>query len=347
MIYIADHLTYKHQTSLQIEQFEHLWVDVKVKGKIYAVNALYRPSTQTSSEEYETFLAASDNVLSRLTNHSADTNVFLSDMNFGNCYSKSPILTPKPLDSFAPELFQSFGFSQVIDIPTRVTEQTTSLIDLIFVSCIDNITSHGTLGKIADHDGIFITFQCSQEKQKPKTKIVYDYSNVDQDGLCKFINSVDFNNIVFSKPLSQQAELFTDILTTAFSKFVPCKTVVFRPRDQPWTNTYTRLLLRKKNRNYQLFKQANSNYLNACNRPLSTPETITRLLDKKTRASEKSRESSNQSQYANKRAKTNFYNCVNSTMNNPHISPKKKFSILTRLLKNNKSSSVPPLIEDF
>jgi hypothetical protein len=33
-------------------------------------------------------------------------------------------------------------------------------------------------------------------------------------------------------------------------------------------------------------------------------------------------------------------------MNNPHISPKKKFSILTRLLKNNKSSSVPPLIED-
>ena len=66
IIYIADHLTYKHQTSLQIDQFEHLWVDIKVKGRIYAVNALYRPSTQTSSQEHEIFLAAADNVLSKL-----------------------------------------------------------------------------------------------------------------------------------------------------------------------------------------------------------------------------------------------------------------------------------------
>ena len=146
-------------------------MDIKVKGRIYAVNALYRPSTQTSSQEHEIFLAAADNVLSILSNHSADTSVFLSDMNFGNWYSKSQILPPKPLDSSAPDLFQSFGFSQVIDIPTRVTDNTTSLIDLIFVSSIDNITSHGTLGKIADHDGIFITFQCTQEKQKPKPKM--------------------------------------------------------------------------------------------------------------------------------------------------------------------------------
>ena len=110
IIYVADHLTYKHQGSLQINEFEHLWVDIKVKDRIYAVNALYRPSTQTSSQEYETFLAAADNVLTRLSNHSADTSLFLSAMNFGNCYSKSPILSPKPLDSSAPELFQSLFF---------------------------------------------------------------------------------------------------------------------------------------------------------------------------------------------------------------------------------------------
>ena len=100
-------------------------VDIKVKDRIYAVNALYRPSTQTSSQEYETFLAAADNVLTRLSNHSADTSLFLSAMNFGNCYSKSPILSPKPLDSSAPELFQSFFFFHDISIPTRVTDNTT------------------------------------------------------------------------------------------------------------------------------------------------------------------------------------------------------------------------------
>ena len=54
----------------------------------------------------------------------------------------------------------------------------------------------------------------------------------------------------------------------------------------------------------------------------------------------------NQSKNANKKAKTNFYNSVNSTMNNFQISAKKKFSILNKLLRKFKSSTIPPLIEN-
>ena len=41
-----------------------------------------------------------------------------------------------------------------------------------------------------------------------------------------------------------------------------------------------------------------------------------------------------------------FYNTLNSTMNNCSISPKKKFQILCNLMKNNKFSPIPPLIEN-
>ena len=88
---------------------------------------------------------------------------------------------------------------------------------------------------------------------------------MDVDALCQHINALNFDLLVFSQPVSKQAELFTDILTDAFSKFVPCKSITIRQQDQPWTNTYTRLLLRKKNRNYRLFKQANTKYLSAIN----------------------------------------------------------------------------------
>ena len=44
--------------------------------------------------------------------------ILASDFNFGNCFCKNPILSPKPLDSSAPDLFESFGFKQLIDIPT-------------------------------------------------------------------------------------------------------------------------------------------------------------------------------------------------------------------------------------
>ena len=65
---------------------------------------------------------------------------------------------------------------------------------------------------------------------------------------------------MFSHPIELQAELYSNILTDAFSVFVPCKTFQIRPEDQPWANSYTRLLLRKKNRNYRLYKKYNSQY---------------------------------------------------------------------------------------
>ena len=75
-------------------------------------------------------------------------------------------------------------------------------------------------------------------------------------------------------------------------------------------------------------------------------EVRTLLLNNKNRCFSTARESANQSKYANKQAKVNFFNAVNSTMNNHQISPKKKFNILNNLLRKNKSSSVPPLIEN-
>ena len=60
----------------------------------------------------------------------------------------------------------------------------------------------------------------------------------------------------------------------------------------------------------------------------------------------KSAEASKLLKNANKRAKTIFYNALNSTLHNPNISAKKKFSILLKLMKNTKVSSIPPLLEN-
>ena len=90
--------------------------------------------------------------------------IITSDLNFGNVYCKTPVLNPKPLDDFPPDLFMSYGFHQIIDIPTRVTNETTSLIDLFFINSTDGITSQGTLPKNADHDGIFASFDIKNSK---------------------------------------------------------------------------------------------------------------------------------------------------------------------------------------
>ena len=345
LMYISNRLTFKQKMDFQSMKYEHIWVDIRVNEKLYAINAFYRPPNE-SAESHSEFLEEADQILSNLSKYNAETKIIASDLNFGNSYCKSPILPPKPLDSSAPDLFASHGFTQLIDIPTRVTENTTSLISLIFVSNTDSVQRHGTLPRIADHDGVFVSFHCARNKSKMLTKTVYDYKNIDEEGLINFIKSYNFDSVVFSKPVIEQAEAFTNILSDAISNFVPTKKVVVRESDQPWVNSYTRLLLRKKNRNYQFYKRINNQYLSALNCPNTNPEILTRLSEKKNKSHQKSKNSNRESFEANRRAKQAFFNTVNSTMKNHEISAKKKFSILAKLMKNQKNSSIPPLLEN-
>ena len=185
LMYIAEHLAFQHRKELQSDMYEHVWADVRINGKIFAINGLYRPPNE-SAENHRHFLETAEIILNRLSNYDkADYKVLSGDLNFGNIYCKSPILNHKPLDSTAPDLFTSFGFHELIDIPTRITENTISLISLIYVINPDDVVCHGTLHKIADHDGVLVSFDTKSVRQKPKIIEIYDYKNADINGLIK------------------------------------------------------------------------------------------------------------------------------------------------------------------
>ena len=114
------------------------------------------------------------------------------------------------MDSTAPDLFASYGFQQIIDIPTRVTLGSTSLIDLIFINKPDDLICHGTVPKIADHEGVLASFNIKSQKKKANSRIIFDYKNADEAGLIKFIKEFDFNSKVFSLPPENQTEIYTN-----------------------------------------------------------------------------------------------------------------------------------------
>ena len=191
--------------------------------------------------------------MSKLSNYDQATyKIIASDLNVGNCYCKAPVLNHKPLDSAASDLFSSHGFQQLIDIPTRVTINCLSLIDLIFVNDSDDVVCHGTLPKIADHEGVLASFNIESQKPKPKTKIIYYYKNADINGLIKQIKDFDFQNFVFNHPTVDQPEIYSKVLKNAFAQFVPTKTVTIRPADQPWANNYTFAIEKENQKLYVL-----------------------------------------------------------------------------------------------
>ena len=162
LIYISEKLTYKHRIDLQSEHFEHLCADIKVGDQTFTITTYYRPPNETAAD-HELFLESTDSILSNLYNQSTQNKIIVADFNFGNCYSKDPVLKHKPLDNSAPDLFASFGYKQLIDIPTRLTQNTMSLIDLLFVQNEDLVTGFGTIPKIADHEGIVLSLNIKRE----------------------------------------------------------------------------------------------------------------------------------------------------------------------------------------
>ena len=77
---------------------------------------------------------------------------------------------------------------------------------------MDNIICQGTIPKIADHEGVIVCFDTKNEKAKTKSRVIYDYKNVDEVGLINHIKNFDFENVVFSKSITNQAEIFTSVL---------------------------------------------------------------------------------------------------------------------------------------
>ena len=68
LIYIAEALVFQHRSELQSNNFEHIWADVRINEKTYAINALYRPPNE-SPDDHQLFLQTADNILQQLSNY--------------------------------------------------------------------------------------------------------------------------------------------------------------------------------------------------------------------------------------------------------------------------------------
>ena len=106
LIYIAEHLIFNQKDYLQSDNYEHIWVDIRIKNASFAINALYRPPNETN-ESHSQFIETATNIVQQLSNYNATQKVIASDLNSGNCYNKYAVLEPKPLD-----------------VPARTTENT-------------------------------------------------------------------------------------------------------------------------------------------------------------------------------------------------------------------------------
>ncbi len=150
-IYVRDSLTSKRRYDLEVANIEAIWVEVRIKAKSILIGGFYRPPN--SDREYlQRIYESIDLAKSTHVNNIIITGDF--NLNYFHSTDKNRI----------DDLSMQYGLHQLIKESTHFTENSSSLIDLMFVSRHENVMFSGVSDpflpdRIRYHCPVFCYFQ--------------------------------------------------------------------------------------------------------------------------------------------------------------------------------------------
>ena len=125
-----------------------------------------------------------------------------------------------------------YGLTQLINVPTRTTQDSSSLIDIIAANNESSIVSTNVFPlSIGDYDMIGCVRKINNGKFKPKVITNRNYKNYNPDEMIKDFEKVDWNVIYGIQDVNTALTFFNSIVKQIFDKHAPV--TVKRARGKP------------------------------------------------------------------------------------------------------------------
>ena len=184
-IYVKEKINFKPVTNLRNPRVESLWGIATFGGKKYKIASIYRPGDEPISQWDEIL----DQLEESLDVVSDGETVIFGDLNhnyeFNEDLYKNPIF----------QLEKMFDMKQLITEPTRTTESTSTLLDVIITSNPEINTHSGVLKcSLSDHDLVYTLISEPEHE-----------------------NAQEHHEITFRDTRKLNPEAFLTDMTTAFS----------------------------------------------------------------------------------------------------------------------------------
>ena len=170
-IYIKSTINYHIRQDLDLENIEGICVEIRRPcSKPFVMLACYRPPNYDPS-----FFVKIEEIISRIDLEDKEL-ILVGDLNC-NFLSRNQDSNYNMLKSIT----ETYQLSQLIKAPTRVSNSSASLIDVIFTNCPNKITCSGVLHtSFSDHYPVYAVRKISATAGKSHKFISYrDYSKFD------------------------------------------------------------------------------------------------------------------------------------------------------------------------
>lgn len=184
--------------------------------------------------------------------------ILLGDFNFPDIIWSHSIPFSNPSTAEANRFVSvcsDFGLSQIVKLPTRVTKNKSSLLDLILTTSTDKVSTVTHMPGLSDHDILLFTITTPHQKIKRQRKKIRNYKKANYEAinneLCLFLAT--FLPSYLERSVETNWFILKNKIGELITKYVPLRTV-YANNKSPWYSTYLNRLSNKKKRLFRTAK---------------------------------------------------------------------------------------------
>ena len=235
-LYVRNSINVNFRSDLSTDKLEAISIEIiKPKSKPFIITAAYRPPSadDTFFDELTKIIETAD---------SEDKEIILmGDLNC-NLQTDKPDHNTKQLNSIC-EIYQ---LQQLINHPTRITETSSTLIDVIITNMPSRIVTSGVIHiGISDHSLIYAVRKFSiPSKNKPKYLTSRQFKNFKAEKFRSELKNVPWDAILTNT--NDPNELWgkwKEVFLSIANNHAPIKTRRVRNKDSPWLSSQIRKLI--------------------------------------------------------------------------------------------------------
>nr|CAH7760131.1 unnamed protein product [Callosobruchus chinensis] len=228
-LYISNSLKFKIiPSSSDIEQ---LWVSIHTSMREIICGVVYRPPLQ----ELVNFLDHLE--LSFAKALGISKHVFcLGDFNVD--YANPGTSSYNLLEQF----MENFEVAQLITDFTRVSENSSTLIDLILTTSRCLVSDSGVQNcHFSDHDMIFSIL--SLPKPQPVLKHIRNYKSIDVESFRSDLANKKVNEVIYIRDIDKKIDYLNSAILSVLDVHAPYKLMRFTKKPAPWLTDNLRLIM--------------------------------------------------------------------------------------------------------
>ena len=214
-VYASTRLTVERRSDLKFSCLELLWIELKPNhSKTVLLGFIYRPPKYAKIEWFNQFEDEISSVRQEFKHV-----ILMGDININLLNGHN---------TRWPNLTKSFGLSQLIDEPTCVTSETSTLLDHVLVSDIHFVQEYSCMNSVSLSEhypvGLCWKFKSNYGKWHDGHKVIH-YRKLNNKNLAAVSSNIEkaFRDISFSGCVDDSLSKFNDVVNTEMKHKAPFK----------------------------------------------------------------------------------------------------------------------------